>query len=84
MTERESVIGLAKGFNITPEELGCITTFCGFDEATLKTLFDQLKNFIDDSERQDDARKFVDRRFWKLLGIEPRKYKVVESGLEEI
>ena len=79
MTEelRNYIIKQAKEAGITPVELG----YAQPDTKLYESVIDAVKQFIKAEGLEDSARENIPECHWAILGIEPRRYKVVEVTL---
>lgn len=79
--DREKIIELVKALGITAEELGI--------EPKIETvrdteLIEQMRKVIEHFTTPEDARDYINEKYWDDLGIRPKKkYKVVECRLEK-
>ena len=75
---RDYIIRQAKQMGITPQELGCDVST---ELAEYKNVIEEVKTFIKANEFEADAREYVSECHWSILGIEPKRYKIVEVTL---
>lgn len=80
MEERARIIELVKSLGITAEELG-ITPEVKRDEVFVR----EVRKLIDgESIDAEEARNYFREEYWKDLGIDEKKYKIVKCRMSKM